>query len=71
MQEETRRPRSLSSACHPKSGPCPVREGHRRLPVQYQEDPPEACAHPRTGASDIKQLEYRIPVPDECVAYDR
>ena len=25
--------RSLSSACHPQSGPHPVREGRRRLPV--------------------------------------
>ena len=39
---QLRRPRSPSSACHPKSRPHPVREGHRCLPVQHQEDPPEA-----------------------------
>ena len=48
-----------------------MREGRRRLPVQHQEDPPEACARAHTGASDIERLEYHIPVPNECVAYDR
>ena len=66
-----RRPHSLSSGRHPKSGLHPVQEGRRRLPVQYQEDPPEAHARPCTGASDIERLEYRVSVPEECVAYDR
>ena len=48
-----------------------MREGHRRLPVQHQEDPPEARARTRTGALDIECLEHRIPVPNECVVYDR
>ena len=68
--QQLRRPCSPSSACHPNSGLRPVREGHRRLSVQHQEDPQGACAHARTGASDIERLEYRIPVPNECVAYD-
>ena len=68
---QSQRPNSPSSARHLNSGPRPVQEGRRRLPVQHQEDPPEACACACTGASDIKCLEYHIPVPNECVAYDR
>ena len=48
-----------------------MQEGRGRLSVQHQEDPPGARARACTGASDIECLEYRIPVPNECVAYDR
>ena len=61
----------LSSARHPNSDLCPVREGRRCLPVQHREDPPEARACAHTGALDIECLEHRIPVPNECVAYGR
>ena len=71
VKDDDQRPCSPSSARHPNSGPRPVREGHRRLPVQHREDPPEARARARTRALDIECLEHRIPVPNECVAYDR
>ena len=61
----------LPIACHPQGGLHPSREGCGRVPFQHKVYSPQAHTCPCTRALDHERPEHSVPIPDECVAYDR